>query len=153
MTPGSVTYRVQPCVPPLQGALSLLRLVTPHEVESLERALALGTLPADFEAKLRRLAGDSLLHRFVAQQCRLFIALLLAVGCRSFKLATATERQRLLRVLAYVRKDDDAIPDYKPGGFLDDMQEVRAAASELTALLRGFKAWRLRHQVPAMWPG
>jgi hypothetical protein len=30
---------------------------------------------------------------------------------------------------------------------------VRAAAMELAPLLNAFKVWRLRHQVPAMWPG
>jgi hypothetical protein len=50
-----------------------------------------------------------------------------------------------------VRKDDDAIADYKPGGFVDDQQEVRAATQQLGPLLTSFKAWRLRHQVPRMW--
>ncbi len=57
----------------------------------------------------------------------------------------------MLRVLAYVPKDDDAVPDYKTGGLIDDQQEVRAATVELEALIQAFKAWRLRHQVPAMW--
>ena len=52
-------------------------------------------------------------------------------------------------MLAYVRKDDDAIPDYLPSGFMDDQQEVRAAAMELGPLLQAFKAWRLCHLVPA----
>jgi hypothetical protein len=59
--------------------------------------------------------------------------------------------ERLLRVLAYVRKDDDSIPDYQPGGFVDDQQEVRKVDNKYHSLLESFKAWRLRHQVPALW--
>ena len=53
--------------------------------------------------------------------------------------------------VACVRKDDDAIPDYRPDGFVDDLQEVRAIARDLDSVLQNFKSWRLRHQVPAMW--
>jgi hypothetical protein len=34
-------------------------------------------------------------------------------------------------------------------GLTDDQQEVRAVLVELGGLLTAFKAWRLRHQVPA----
>jgi hypothetical protein len=129
----------------------LLYLVTPHDVQGLRSALAQGRLPADLETKLARLAGGSLSERYVEQNCRLVVALLLAAQENSFTQATPADWERLLRVLAYVRKDDDAIPDYKPGGFLDDQQEVRAAATELKPLLLDFKVWRLRHQVPGMW--
>jgi hypothetical protein len=133
------------------GLLSLLRLVTSGEEETLQQELARGALPPDLETKLRRLAKDTLLHRFVEQQCRLFAALLLAAWAGSYHLATPADCRRLLRVLAYVRKDDDAIPDYKTGGFADDLQEVRAASTELAPLLHDFKAWHLCHQVPALW--
>jgi hypothetical protein len=129
----------------------LLYLVTAHDVQGLRSALAQGRLPADLETKLARLAGGSLSERYVEQNCRLIVALLLAAQENSFTLATPADRERLLRVLAYVRKDDDAIPDYKPGGFFDDQQEVRSAATELNPLLLDFKVWRLRHQVPGMW--
>ncbi len=132
---------------------SSLYLVKPPELHELRLALARGELPPDFEAKLNRLAGDGLIHRSVAQNCRLFAELLRAAEHGSFVGAGPAERDRLLRVLAYVRKDDDAIPDYKPNGYLDDQQEVRAAVTELYPLLQTFKAWRLRHQVPAMWGG
>jgi hypothetical protein len=130
---------------------SSLYLVNEHEMRALRGALARAVLPPDFEAKLMRLAEGDLIQRFVAQHCRLFTGLLLASYEGTFKEASATQCERLLRVLAYVRKDDDAIQDYKPGGFVDDQQEVRAAASELRSLLESFKAWRLRHQVPGMW--
>jgi len=136
----------------MPGARSgLLYLVPPHEVQELRRALAQGSLPADFEAKLGRLAHGSLSDRYVEQNSRLFIALLRAAQEGSFTAATPADREQLLRVLAYVRKDDDAIPDYLPGGFIDDQQEVRAAVMELNPMLQAFKAWRLRHQVPDLW--
>ena len=132
--------------------LGLLHLVTPHEVQGLRTALAHGRLPPDFEAKLARLHEGDLIHRYVEQNSRLFFVLLLAALESAFTGSTPADRERLLRVLAYVRKDDDAIPDYRPGGFLDDQQEVLAAAKELAHVLHAFKVWRLRHQVPAMWP-
>jgi hypothetical protein len=113
--------------------------------------LAHGGLPPDFEAKLAKLGGGSLAERYVEQNSRLFFTLLLAALESAFTEVTPTDRERLLRVLAYVRKDDDAIPDYRPDGFTDDQQEVRAATLELGPLLHAFKVWRLRHQVPRMW--
>ncbi len=131
----------------------LLHLVTPRDVQEMRSALAGGCWPKDFEAKLAKLAGGNLGDHYVEQHSRLFLALLLASLEGDFPGATASDRERLLRVLAYVRKEDDAIPDYLPGGFADDQQEVRAAATELGPLLRAFKAWRLRHQVPGLWRG
>ena len=119
----------------------------------MRTALAKGRLPLDFEAKLARLHEGDLIHRYVEQNSRLFFVLLLAALESLFTESTLAQRERLLRVLAYVRKDDDAIPDYRRSGFLDDQQEVRAAAMELAPLLNAFKVWRLRHQVPAMWLG
>jgi hypothetical protein len=129
----------------------LLGLVTVHELEALRLALGRGELPPDLEAKLTRLTEGDLTHRFVARNCRLFVELLLAVQAGSFRDASQPESERLLRVLAYVRKDDDGIPDYKPGGFLDDQAEVRAALLEFQDRLKSFKAWRLRQQVPGLW--
>ena len=109
-------------------------------------------MPPDFLAKLKRLKDGDLSHHFIDQNCRLFAALLVATGDGSFREGSPAERERLLRVLAYVRKDDDAIPDYKPEGLTDDQREMRAAVAELGSLIQGFKAWRLRNQVPVMWP-
>lgn len=128
-----------------------MQLVSTHEMEDLRDELARGNVPPDLEAKLRKLALSELGHRFIEQNCRTMIALLQAASDGSFKEADEQEFERLLRVLAYVRKDDDAIPDYRPDGFADDQQEVRAATTDLSRLLQTFKAWRLRHQVPAMW--
>src|SRR6266404_4330040 len=134
-----------------QPTSSALHLITPNDLEELRNALMRGTLPADLEIKLRGLAQGSLLHRSVEQNCRLFTSLLLAAEQSSFNEASLADLDRLLRVLAYVRKENDAIPDFKPNGFVDDQQEVRAASSGLSLLLRHFKDWRLRIQVPDLW--
>src|SRR5664280_2729313 len=97
-----------------------LYLVTPHDLQDLRSALAQGRCPPDLDAKLARLAACSLSERYIEQNSRLFIALLLAASENSFTKTTPADRERLLRVLAYVRKDDDAIPDYSPDGFSDD---------------------------------
>jgi hypothetical protein len=138
-------------VPGLQHCSSFLHLVSDAELRPLEEALARGHVPADFDAKLCRLEQGNLLHRSVARHCRCFIALLQAFSAGSFTEVEPEMCERLLRVLAYVRKDDDSIPDYRPDGFVDDQEEVRKANVEFQSLLQSFKAWRLRHQVPALW--
>jgi hypothetical protein len=130
---------------------SALHLVNAHELQNLRQALAHGWVPVDLQAKLATLADSDLLHHFIRQNSQLFIALLLAAQEGSFPNATPAERERLLRVLAYVRKEDDAIPDHTPGGFADDHDEVRAASTDFNRLLQEFKRWRLQHQVPAIW--
>jgi hypothetical protein len=130
---------------------SYLHLVRGTEVDELRLALERGQLPLDFESKLRRLDAGSLLERSVARHCRVFIELLIAAQNGLYIGAGPRECQRLLLVLAYVRKDDDACPDFKPHGFTDDQEEVHAAETELHALLKSFKSWRLRNQVPGMW--
>jgi hypothetical protein len=136
---------------PLAARTSFLHLVTPQELEDLRLALARGHVPPDFQAKLVRLEKGTLLERAVARQCRVFIALLVAAHAGAFTEAGGPACRRLVQVLAYVRKDDDALPDYKPSGFTDDLHEVRAAEADWHELLKSFKAWRLRHQVPGMW--
>jgi len=128
-----------------------LRLVSDHEMQDLGHTLARGQIPADLEAKLLKLAQGDLAQHSIEQNCRLIIVLLQAVYDGAFKQATPEDCDRLLRVLAYVRKDDDAIPDYRPDGFADDQEETRAASRDFHSLLQNFKEWRLRHKVPAMW--
>jgi hypothetical protein len=140
-----------PLTPPSFLRPTNLYLITLHDVTSLRDDLARGNVPLDLEAKLNKLAGDDLGHRFIEQNCRTMLALFQAAQAGSFLEASPAQCERLLGVLAYVRKDDDAIPDYQTDGFLDDQQEVRALANELGPLLQAFKAWRLRHQVPGMW--
>ena len=121
--------------------------------QNLRDELIRGNVPADLEAKLIKLARDNLAHRSIEQNCRTIIALLQAAQQGAFKEASPEACERLLQVLAYVRKDDDAIPDYRPDGFTDDLEQIRAVGTQLGPLLRSFKAWRLRHQVPGMWVG
>jgi hypothetical protein len=123
-----------------------------HELEPLRDALARGGLPPDLLGKLKRLKDGDLSHHFIEQNCRLFAALLVAAEDGSFRDGSPAERERLLRVLAYVRKDDDAILDYKPDGLTADEREIPAAIVALDGLIQRFKARRLRHQVPIMWP-
>jgi len=103
------------------------------------------------QVKLAKLDGDNLMHCYIEQKSRSFLALLMAAHEGLFRDGQPRELERLLRVLAYVRKDDDAIPDTQPGGFVDDHREVRAASGELRNLLNVFKLWRLRHEVPRRW--
>jgi hypothetical protein len=126
-------------------------MVTFHELQNLREALAKGGVPPDLERKLARLAAGGLSHRFIEQNCRTIIELLLVSYEGLFRHISHHQRERLLRVLAYVRKEDDAVADYRPDGYNDDQQELRAALIELMPALQSFKAWRLQHQVPAMW--
>jgi len=134
-----------------QPPVNSLCLVTAHELKDLADALTRGLVPRDFETKLRKLAAGDLIQRSIEQNCRKMISLLQAAQQGCFKRASSTDCEQLLRVLAYVRKDDDAIADYRSDGFIDDHRETRAVTKEMASLLESFKAWRLRHQVPAMW--
>jgi hypothetical protein len=133
------------------SAPGFLRLVDRREVEDLRHALLAGEVPPDFEVKLHRLADEGLADQVMEHNCRWFLALLEAARNGSFEKIAPSDVEQILRVLAYVRKEEDAIPDYLPGGYWDDHQEVRAAVTELAPLLDAFKAWRLRHEVPARW--
>ena len=144
---------VLPRTPQLALRASHLYLVTVHDLQDLRHALIRGQVPPDLEVKLIKLALGDLGRRFIEQNCRTIIALLQAAHEGSFKEARQEDCERLLRVLAYVRKDEDAIADYRVDGFTDDQQELRAAITQLAPMLRNFKAWRLRHQVPQIWNG
>ena len=130
---------------------SALWLVNPYELGELREALSRGHVPFDLRNKLSKLQRTGLIHHFIEQNSQLLLALLLAVEDGSFRAVTPAERGHLLRVLAYVRKDDDLVPDYHTGGYADDYREVRAALRELAPVIDAFKLWRLRHQVPALW--
>lgn len=56
-------------------------------------------------------------------------------------------------MLAYVRKDDDAIPDTSPNGFVDDHDLMRMTCAELREVLENFKAWHLSRRVARLWSG
>ena len=99
MNQGPINDQAQPGAQVASTRPSFLRLVTSHDLKDLGNALARGDLPPDFEAKLRRLAGDSLLHRFVEQNCRLFVALLSAIQDGSFCKACQADRDELRHVV------------------------------------------------------
>ena len=115
---------VRPVVRPRAPRPIHLHLLTTHDLENLRHELSRGNLPLDLEAKLNRLSQGDLGHRFIEQNCRTMIALLQAAQEGAFTGASVAECERLLQVLAYVRKDDDAIPDYRSDGFLDDQQSL-----------------------------
>jgi hypothetical protein len=140
-----------PCVKDCEPRISALHLVTIHEMENLRAALARGHVPADFQRKLDRLESQSLRHHYIRQNSLLFLSLLQAVHAGAYPGGSPAQRELLLRVLAYVRKEDDAIADRQPDGFVDDHQEIREICRDLEPLLRHYKLWRLRHQVPALW--
>src|SRR5437868_3377630 len=115
----------QPLVAQPVSGPGYLHLVTTYDLENLRNDLARGEPPPDLADKLARLSVGNLSDRFIEQNCRTMIALWVAANNGAFKQASRLELERLLRVLAYVRKDDDAIPDYRPDGFTDDRLEVR----------------------------
>lgn len=128
-----------------------LNLVTPHELDTLRQALRSGTLPLDLCAKLDRLRADDPQEQHLKQRSALLIGLLTAVEAHEFCLVTPEDRERLLRKLAYVRKDDDAIPDSWPGGFADDWDLMRQVCGELKPVLDAYKGWHLVRRVPLLW--
>ncbi len=128
-----------------------LYVVTPREICELGEAFSAGHLPSDLEAKLSRLAEGNLLERYVAQSCRLLISLVMAQEQGLYNELSPADREQVLRTLAYVRKDEDVIPDYWPDGFRDDAQEIRKLDSNLSGKLQRFKHWHLRNRVPGIW--
>ena len=129
-----------------------LRLVTLPEMDALRQALRHGKMPLDLAAKLARLRGEDLRERYLQQNSALFIGLWTAAETGAFVRAQPEEREQLLRMLAYVRKDDDAIPDTWPGGFHDDHDLMRWVCGELRSVLESYKTWHLTHRVPLLWP-
>src|SRR6516164_9231197 len=110
MVPGALAWQM----PVGPGRLAM---VTAQEEESLRESLMHGQVPQEFKMKLRRLATGNALHRYLEHHCQLMIELLAAAYAGKFLEARPEECRRLLRVLAYVRKYDDEIPDYKPDGY------------------------------------
>lgn len=140
-------------VPGQQGGTPFdpLVLVTHDEVAQMINAGLRMQLPSDFEQKLQKLKNGDLQQARIEQNCRIFFALLTAALAGDFSEATRQEIEQLARVLAYVRKEDDMIPDFRALGFTDDYQEVRMTAANYADLLQHFKQWRLRNQVPGLW--
>ena len=130
---------------------STVPFVTRAEIQTMADAVAAGVVPVDFEAKLKTLARGDILHQNIEKNCRRFLCLLQADHEGLFTELTPLQRQYLLAVLAYVRKDDDAIADYRFGGYVDDQFQVRTAMADTAPVVQHFNLWRLRHQVPKLW--
>ena len=130
-----------------------LNLVTHMEMEVLRSSLHQGQVPADLKAKLDRLRLDDPRELYLKQQALVLEWLLTSAAAQGFCRLGQREKERLVRMLAYVRKDDDAIPDTWPGGMVDDHDLMRVTCREFQEVLNKFKAWRLTHQVPALWRG
>lgn len=131
---------------PVTGA----RRISQDEKQAMLGAVTGLALPWDFEQKLARLAKGDLRDSAIEHSCRLYFSLLRAAAVDGFTLKPESI-DHLATVLAYVRKEDDLIPDWLPGGFSDDYLEVRAANAAMAGLLQDYKIWRLRHQVPGLW--
>jgi len=126
-------------------------MVTDAELKALGDALHQNQVPADLRAKLNRLRADDPRESFLKQQSLLLVSLLQSPAARSFCHLHPSVCEQLLRMVAYVRKDDDAIPDTWPGGMADDHDLMRMTCTELREELAAFKAWYLSRRVPYLW--
>lgn len=128
-----------------------LGMLSSDEVRELRAAVANRTVPADFTNKLQTLAEGDMVMRYIAHHSVLLLEMLHA-GCQGeFPWLSPSDFEQILRVLAYVRKEDDAIPDFLPSGYVDDQREIRLALTQLAPLLEAYKSWRLCKEVPARW--
>ena len=79
------------------------------------------------------------------------ISLLTAAESGEYRQAAPEDCKQLLRVIAYLRKDDDAIPDSLRGGFADDQDLMRLVCGQLKPELDRYKSWHLACRVPLLW--
>jgi len=128
-----------------------LDMVTKAEMENLCDSLHQGHVPSDLQAKLERLRTDDPKEFYLKQQSLLLMSLLMSPAAQSYCTLRPNVCERLLRMVAYVRKDDDAIPDTWADGMADDHDLMRMTCTELRAALDTFKAWHLSRRVPLMW--
>jgi hypothetical protein len=120
-------------------------------MEALCHALRTGRAPADLQAKLARLSLEHPMDLYLRRQSELLISLLAAPEAAEFCRLQPDDCRRLLRMLAYVRKDDDAIPDTWAGGFVDDHDLMRMTCAQLRPALDAYKAWHLSRRVARLW--
>jgi len=128
-----------------------LGLVNTAEISALRQSLGAGRVPPDLLQKIERLRVEDYREHDLQRQSRLVLSLLLAAEEGQFTRVSRWDRERLIRLMAYVRKDEDAIPDARPHGYDDDHGLMRATCAQMEPLLRAFKAWRLVRQVPELW--
>ena len=126
-------------------------MVTEAEIKALNEALDQGHLPADLRAKLGGLRTDDPRELYLKRQSLLLGSLLMSPAAVAYCRLHPRVGERLLRMLAYVRKDDDVIPDTWSGGMADDHDLMRLTCRELREVLDTFKAWHLARRVPSLW--
>ena len=131
--------------------VTALEMVTEAEMQALCDALHQDRVPPDLRAKLDRLRADDPRESYLKQQGWLLASLLMSPAAQGFCRVHTRVCERLLRMLAYVRKDEDAIPDTWPGGMMDDHDLMRLTCTELRKVLDTFKAWHLSRRVPLLW--
>jgi hypothetical protein len=125
-----------------------LDLLSDREVQDLRQSLASRVVPRDLQSKLHLLSIGDARMRFISEYSNLFLELFRS-GCQGdFTQLTASDLEHVLRVLAYVRKEDDAIPDYLASGFFDDRREIGLAVTQLAPSLRKFESYRSMHGQP-----
>ena len=128
-----------------------LEMVTKAEMEALGDALQQNRVPQDLRAKLDWLRADDPKEFYLKQQSLLLASLLMSPAAREFCVLRPDDCERFLRMLAYVRKNDDAIPDLWPDGMADDHDLMRVTCRELREAIAAFKAWHLSRRVPLLW--
>ena len=124
-----------------------LHLLTEGEVEDLRRNIAEGLTPTDLQRKLNGLSEVDLVQYDLQRKARIIVCLLAAIREGGFGPAPLECEEHLLHVVAYLRKDNDAIPDQGPeGGWVDDLAEMREAWAEHREIITRFNDWRLKQQ-------
>jgi hypothetical protein len=123
-----------------------VRKVCAREVALIKPTHRNGWLRPQIEAKLSRLHPECPDHRELRRLVNLSIDLLEAVDEDRFDPGPdwPAVEARLLRALAYLLSEDDAIPDHLPDGFDDDMREFQSLANHAGALLAAFESRQLK---------
>jgi uncharacterized membrane protein YkvA (DUF1232 family) len=119
-----------------------VRTVTLREIELTRPTHENGWLRPQIEAKLERLHPECPDHRELRRLAALSLDLLTAVHEKRFNPGPTWGELEpwLLRALAYLVREGDAIPDHLPGGFDDDMREFQALANRADDLFSVFEA-------------
>jgi hypothetical protein len=122
-----------------------VRTVTAREIDLVRPTDENGWLRPQIEAKLARLNPDCPDHRELRRLATLSLDLLTAVSEKRFDPGTGWGElePRLLRALAYLVREGDAIPDHLPGGFDDDMREFQALAMRADTVFTVFQGLQL----------
>jgi hypothetical protein len=133
-----------------------IRTVSAREIDLLKPTHENGWLRPQIEAKLARLHPTCPDHQELRRLVTLAFELLTAVAEGRFHPGPSWPEiePRLLRALAYLVREGDAIPDHLPEGFDDDMREFRSLAERATDLFGAFEGFALveKHRQPSSRP-